>query len=333
MKISPAGAKIILLKGVDIFSSLLESEIALIAESSELRVYAANEPVFSIGDPGDSLYIVESGEVIVQKQDENGRKTNLARFLRGDCFGELNLFTENPRIASSFASSSTKLLVFPKDRTGFSLFLNRNPDLSAQILHKIMVNVAERIRKVNFLIKENSPLVQELKKQVYRDKLTGLFNQTYLVEKIRELINTDSSDFYLLISKPDNFKDLNDTYGHDSGDQAIQIMAREMRDFIGDDSRVVRFKGNAMAVLVTGASRMEALALARSIREFLNKLDVSTACMGQRFRITASIGISNYPLDGSNAEDLIFKTHELPLLGRIRGGNLILFPEDAGESE
>lgn len=333
MKISPTGAKKILLRGVDIFSSLLESEIALIAENSELRDYSANEPVFSIGDPGDSLYIVNSGEVIVQKQDENGRKTNLARFLQGDCFGELDLFTEKPRIASSFASSSARLLVFPKNRTGFNVFLSRNPDLAAQILHKIMVDIAERIRKVNFLIKENSPLVQELKKQVYRDKLTGLYNQTYLVEKIRELINTDRSGFYIFISKPDNFKDLNDTYGHDAGDQAIQIMARDMRNFIGDDSRVARFKGNAMAVIVSGASRMEAVVFARSIRDFLNNLDVSSACKGKRFKITASIGICNYPQDGSNTQELLNKTHELTLLGRKMGGNLILFPDDTGDPE
>ena len=53
--------------------------------------------------------------------------------------------------------------------------------------------------------------MQELKKQVYRDKLTGLFNQTYLMEEIRKLISRDSSCFALIISKPDNFKDLNDS--------------------------------------------------------------------------------------------------------------------------
>lgn len=330
---SPAGAIEILIKGTDIFSTLLEHEIALITENSEICNYTVNEPVFSIGDPGDSLYIVESGEIIVQKQDENGRETHIARFLPGDCFGELDLFTEAPRIASSFASTSTRLLVFPKNSTGFTEFLNENPAVSARILHKIMVNVAMRIRKVNILVKENSPLVQELKKQVYRDKLTGLFNQTYLVEKIKKLINTGNTSFYLLISKPDNFKDLNDRYGHDAGDMAIRIMARGMRDFIGDDSGIVRYKGNAMAVLLSGYSRMEAVVFARSLREFMNNLDVSSACKGNRFKITTSIGITIYPEHGTVVEKLLFKTHELPLVGRNKGGNLILFPEDAGEVE
>jgi diguanylate cyclase len=329
---SPMGVKDLLIKGTDIFSSLSEHEITLITENSELCTYAANEPVFSMNDPGNCLYIVESGEIIVQKQDENGQKNHIARFLKGDCFGELDLFTETPRLASSFASVNTVLLVFPKDRNGFTAFLDKNPDISARILHRIMVNVAERIRKVNILVKENSPLVQELKKQVYRDKLTGLYNQTYLIEKIRELINTENSGFFLLISKPDNFKDLNDTYGHDAGDIAIQLMAREMRDFIADDSRIVKYKGNALAVLLTGASRMEAVVLARNIRDFLNNLDVSVPCRGNKFKITASIGITFFPDHGTDAEQLLFKTHELPLIGRNMGGNIILFPEDTGEN-
>lgn len=330
---SPAGVIKNLLKGTDIFSSLLDYEIALIAENTKIRDYAANEPVFSLGDSGNSLYIVESGEIIVQKQDEDGRKTHIARFLPGDYFGELDLFTESSRIASSFASTATRLLVFPRDNTGFTDFLDRNPSVSAKILHNIMVNVAERIRKVNILVKENSPLVQELKKQVYRDKLTGLYNQTYLVEKIRKLISSENNCFILLMSKPDNFKNLNDSYGHDAGDMAIQIMARGLRDFIGDDSRIVRYKGNAMAVLLSGSSRMEAVVLARGIREFFNNLDVSSACKGNRFKITVSIGITIYPEHGTDVKNILSNTHELPLAGRSRGGNLILFPEDLGDSE
>ncbi|MDA3938736.1 MAG: GGDEF domain-containing protein [Spirochaetia bacterium] len=327
------GLKETLLKDTDLFSSLLGHEIELIVRNSEFHNYKINDPVFSKGDPGNSLYIVESGEVVVQKEDDNNNMTDIARFLPGDCFGELDLFTETPRIASAFASAKTRLLVFPEDGTGFSSLLKNQPGLSALILHKILVNIAGRIRRANDLVKENSPLVQELRKQVYRDKLTGIFNQTYLSERIRELINKNAEGFALIITKPDNFKNLNDTYGHDAGDMAIRILARRLREFIGDDSRTARYKGNAMAVLLPGATKEEAGTLAKDIRAFMIKLDVSEACKGSRFDITASIGISMYPDHGKDAEELLSLTHELPLLGRCRGGNMILFPEDAGETE
>ena len=322
-----------LLKQADIFSSLPGPEIEVIAGSSDFHDYRTDAPVFLQGESGNALYIVESGEIVVQKEDESNQKTDIARFIQGTCFGELDLFTETSRIASAFASTKTRLLVFPKSGTGFKEFLAEHPDLSARILHKILVGIAGRIRRANTLIKENSPLMQELRKQVYRDKLTGLFNQTWLIEKMRELVGKKSSFFSLLIIKPDNFKALNDTYGHEAGDKAIRIMARRLRDFIGDDKKTARYKGNAIAVILIGSSKEDTYNQALLIREFMKNLDVSGATGGKEFPITASIGITLFPDHGMKAEDLVFKTHELPLVGRRRGGDLILFPEDAGETE
>ena len=325
--------KALLLKKADIFSSLQTHEIEVIAGSSEFLNVRADQPVFFEGDPGNALYIVDSGEIVVKKKNESGRQTDIARFVQGNCFGEMDLFTEASRNASAYASGETRLLVFPRSGTSFTTILEKHPALSARILHKILVEIAGRIRRANSLIKENSPLVQELRKQVYRDKLTGLYNRTFLIEKMGDLINQDSSGFALLITKPDNFKALNDTYGHDAGDTAIRIIGRRLCDFIGDDERTARYKGNAMAVLLPGATRREAYEQAERIRDFMNDMDVTDATDGKEFNITASIGITLYPDHGSKAEDLIFKAHELPLVGRSRGGNLILFPEDNGQHE
>ncbi|MCK5198909.1 MAG: cyclic nucleotide-binding domain-containing protein, partial [Spirochaetales bacterium] len=158
--------KSVLLKQADIFSSLLAPEIEVIAGSSDFQDYKTDSPVFLQGESGNALYIVESGEIVVQKEDESNLKTDIARFVKSNCFGELDLFTETPRIASAFASMQTRLLVFPKSGTGFTDFLEEHPDLSARILHKILVGIAGRIRRANTLIKENSPLMQELRKQV-----------------------------------------------------------------------------------------------------------------------------------------------------------------------
>ncbi len=325
--------KAVLIKQTDIFSSLLAPEIEVIARSSDFYDFKTDAPVFLQGESGNALYIVESGEVVVQKEDESARKTDIARFVQGNCFGELDLFTETSRIASAFASVKTRLLIFPKAGTGFTSFLEDHPELSARILHKILVVMAERIRRANALIKENSPLIQELRKQVYRDKLTGLFNQTWLIEKMRELVSKKGSSFSLYIIKPDNFKSINDNYGHDAGSIAISIMARKLRNFIGDDKQLARYKSTAMAILQIGITKEAAFNEALLIKEFMNNLDVSEATEGKEFPTTASIGITLFPDHGTNAEELIFKAHELPLVGRRRGGNLILFPEDAGGKE
>ncbi len=318
-------SKSLLLKQTEIFSPLSYHDRKCIAESSEYKEYMPETPVFLQNETGDALYIVESGEVVIQKQDDLGRKTSIARFVPGDCFGELDLFTDSVRNASSYVSDKTRLLIFPKPGRKFTGFLEENPVLSARILHEILVNIAWRIRRANTLIKENSPLMQELRNQVYRDKLTGLFNKTFLAEEMNGRVNRGGTGFFLFMTKPDNFKMLNDTYGHDAGDRAIRIMGRSLRDFIKDDEKTARYRGNAMAVLLDGNDRKEASDLAIRIMDFMNNLDVSEATGEEEFHITASIGITFFPDDGEQVEDLLDRAHELALTGRSRGGNCILF--------
>lgn len=318
-----------LLQKAGIFSSLKPEEIDIIAGSSAFLELEEDEQIFSEGDPGDALYIVESGEVVVRKVDQNSRVTDIARFVPGNCFGELDLLTKSARTASAFVSEETRLLVFPRPGTRFEMILQEHPAISAEILHKILVDIAVRIRKANALVKENSPLVQELRKQVYRDKLTGLFNQTYLEEKTGELIHRKHSPFSLLIIKPDNFKALNDQYGHEAGDIAIRVIGRGLRKHVGDDEKVVRYKGNAMAVIMPECGKNEAVKEAEGIRNFMKSLDLTEATGGSNFSITSSIGITLFPDHGCDPEELIQKSHELPLVGRARGGDQVLFPEDA----
>lgn len=342
MSMTRAESKKVLLKEADIFSSLPPHEIELLAQNSEFVEYAAGEAVFGEGDSGNALYIVDSGEVVITRQDESGQKTDIARYVKGDSFGELDLFTDSVRAAWAYTSAPARLLVFPGPGTGFTAFLEEHPELSARILHKILAEIAGRIRRVNHLVTDNSPVIRALKKQVYTDKLTGLYNHTFITEKIGNLIEKKDSVFSVLMVKPDNFKELNDTWGHEAGDKAIRILSRELRDFIGGEENTARYKGNAMAVLLPEGTKQRAFELAARIRDFLGRLDLSGATGGEVFSFTASIGIvpvsdgkmtvSDGKMQGSeqetNAADLLFMAHELSLEGRSRGGNQILFPQD-----
>jgi diguanylate cyclase (GGDEF)-like protein len=333
MKKNQPEQKAVLLQQADIFANLPLRELEVIAESAVFREFLPGEAVFREGEAGSALYIVVSGEISVRKPDSSGRTTDIARFIKGNGFGELDLFTGNRRTVSAFASEKSRLLQFPEPGRGFRDFLEEHPAISARILHKILVQIAGRIRRANHLIRENSPLMRELRKQVYRDKPTGLYNHTFITERIRELAAGKGSCFALLVSKPDNFKNLNDTYGHEAGDEAIRIMGRRLRDFTGDDENTARYKGNAMAVLLPGCGKTEALQNALKIREFLCSLDLRGAAEGNEFPVTASIGISLFPDHGKSAEALLALSHELALEGRYRGGNTIMFPEDREKQE
>ena len=222
----------------------------------------------------------------------------------------------------------TTLLYFPKAGINFEDVLKKHPTVSAKILHHLLVLIAERLRKANSMIKDNSPIMQELRKQVYIDKPTGLYNRTFLEEKVAGLIQNGPVSFSLLSVKPDNFKYINDLYGHKAGDEAIKILGLKLKEIVKDEVMICRFLGNEMFMILTDCNRIKACQFAEMTKNILNKLSFDEIMKGVPFTLSVSIGISVFPDHGENKEILIDKAHELPLIGRARGGNKILFPED-----
>jgi len=326
--------KIDILKGFDVFSDLKDAELLVLANYSEYEKHAKGANIFSPGEAANALYLVSHGEVVIHKIEEfpEGNETRIARFIEYSGFGELELFTQTPRNALAQCEEDTELLRFPGKDSSLEIFLEEQPEISAQILHQFIVVMARRIRRANELLKENSPVIQELRKQVYRDKLTGINNQEYLKEKLQELMKKDKP-FTLLISKPDNFKDLNDQFGHEAGDKAIRLMARQIRKQIGDSQRVARFKGNAMAVILHSGDRLKARDEAEKLRHFIASLNLSKLTHTSSFHLTASVGIGLFPEHGNEPQAFLDRVHSLPLAGRNMGGSMTLFPEDGSEVE
>jgi diguanylate cyclase (GGDEF)-like protein len=313
-----------LLSSSALFAGFSRDELGYLAEKSEFVSRAEGELLYEAGSPGDRIYLVDSGSILIRSPEDG---STVAELVAGDSFGELELLTGSPRNAEARASGPTRLLAFPAGGAGLRKSLSERPEAAARILRSFLLVVAGRTRKSNALVKENSPWVRELRRQVYGDKLTGLLNKAYLDENLPGMLK---GELALLMMKPDNFKDINDRFGHEAGDAALVLLARELDRAAGKAGIAVRYMGNELAVAYPGMGREAALAAARSLQERLASLDLSPAVAGEpglRFRV--SLGIALYPEHGADAESLIKASSGLPLLARSRGGSLILFPEDA----
>ena len=154
--------------------------------------------------------------------------------------------------------------------------------------------------------------------------------------------------------KPDNFKAINDTYGHEAGDLALVAIGSALTQYLLETSLhdgpkkviLVRYTGNELSFIFPDTGKNEAREIARGLRSFLNSLDLSAITQGEAqsaeaasaeavsaeerppFRLSVSIGIAVFPEYATSSADLIKLARELPLIGRERGGNMILFPED-----
>src|SRR5437588_132892 len=97
------------LPAVDIFAPLSNEQMAHLAASSASHVFAPGEIVIRAGDEGSSMFVVHKGHVSVQISD-NGKPRTVAMLNEGDFFGEMALFTGEPRTANVVASEETEVL-------------------------------------------------------------------------------------------------------------------------------------------------------------------------------------------------------------------------------
>jgi len=146
------------LSNVEIFAPLNEDEVSRLASTSELRVFAPGEAVIKAGDQGSSMFVINRGRVRVQISD-NGKPRTVATLNEGDFFGEMALFTGEPRSANVVAAEETEVLEI--GHQAMKQLFDTNPDLVEALSNE----VAER----------RAGLKKEESKETVEDESEGLF--------------------------------------------------------------------------------------------------------------------------------------------------------------
>ncbi|MGH9941978.1 MAG: cyclic nucleotide-binding domain-containing protein [Pyrinomonadaceae bacterium] len=127
------------LSAVDVFAPLSADELERLARGVARRVYAPGETIIRAGEQGSSMFVVHEGSVAVQISD-NGRPRTIASLQEGDFFGEMALFTGEPRTASVVAAEETE--VFEIGHDAMKKLFDKDPELAESLSHTI----AERRR-------------------------------------------------------------------------------------------------------------------------------------------------------------------------------------------
>jgi CRP/FNR family transcriptional regulator, cyclic AMP receptor protein len=126
-----------------LFSHLPAEALARLAAHAQTRHFAAGEVVFKKGDPGDGLYVVESGEVEISDAGEDAVRQILARVLPGEVFGEMAVLDGQPR--SAFAAARTEAVVGWMPSEELLCLLEEYPELALKFLRQI----SGRLREFN----------------------------------------------------------------------------------------------------------------------------------------------------------------------------------------
>jgi len=149
------GIESILLK-IPVFQELTPRDLKTIQRILHQRAYRETEVIFSEGDIGLGMYIIEKGTVQITCKNEHHI---LAELAGGDFFGELALLDDAPRSASAVAKTPATLLCFFKPE--LLDLIERNPKLGSKILFRLAWTIGERLKSTNEQVKELMCIARE----------------------------------------------------------------------------------------------------------------------------------------------------------------------------
>jgi diguanylate cyclase (GGDEF)-like protein len=154
---------------------------------------------------------------------------------------------------------------------------------------------------------ENMRRYREIQNLAIHDDLTGLYNTRYLYKMLGSLVRTAQEirdPFSLIFMDIDHFKKVVDTYGHLKGSQAIQEVARTIRECLVEPAFGVAYGGDEFVAVLQGVDKVQALKKAEEIRSRI-KQTVYLASHGHQVSLSASFGIATFPDDAGDVTGLL----------------------------
>ncbi len=155
-------------------------------------------------------------------------------------------------------------------------------------------------------ITEQRASEQRIRQLAYTDVLTGLASRAYFHKHLEDVIRAAhrrDERFALLYLDLDGFKDVNDSLGHDVGDELLKIVATRLQSILRETDFVARLSGDEFCILVDNVGdQYDAADVARRTLQTLNE---AVELGGQKMHPRASIGIAYYPEDGMDAQGLL----------------------------
>lgn len=197
--------------------------------------------------------------------------------------------------------------------------VNREMDFDLAALLSLVGNhVSHIIDKIR--------LFQETKRLSITDGLTGLFNSRHFYRYLDlEISRTKryGSSFSLMLFDIDYFKKLNDTFGHQAGDEVLQELARILKSVSRETDVVVRYGGEEFVIILPNTSEEEAVALAERILQSVQET-VITINAREKVKITVSGGVASFPQNASTAKGLLNAADSAMYAAKTAGRNTVV---------
>jgi diguanylate cyclase (GGDEF)-like protein len=179
---------------------------------------------------------------------------------------------------------------------------------------------------------QSSRYVEEIKRLTHIDALTPAYNHRYFQEALGKEIHRHSRngrEFALAILDIDNFKRINDTFGHPVGDEILKGLVEELMRNARDSDIVARYGGEEFAIIFPETPLPAAREATNRFRELIERRLFAVPALGRSLQITVSVGVAIYPRDGVNSADLIARADEALYFAKKNGKNQVALAADS----
>lgn len=184
------------------------------------------------------------------------------------------------------------------------------------------------------LEQERAELIEQLSELSSTDSLTGLLNRrAFFAAGERELVNAHrhTIDTAALVIDIDHFKQINDSYGHAVGDQALVAVAGALQGQMRHGDLVSRHGGEEFVVLLTHCDLTQARGIAERLRQTVAGLNIATP-LGSAFGVTISVGVAALDLQLVALDDLVARADQAMYRAKRNGRNQVVLAEDLHDS-
>ncbi|HSK15335.1 MAG TPA: diguanylate cyclase [Gaiellaceae bacterium] len=190
--------------------------------------------------------------------------------------------------------------------------------------------LAKRFGDAAALALDNAQVRAVLELQAKTDSLTGLYNHRYFHERLRAELNRASrthDSVAVLMLDIDDFKLVNDVYGHGAGDEVLLALADLLQTTVRTSDVVCRLGGEEFGVIMASCDAGDAIGLARRVVDRMAETDFEPSG-----RLGVSIGIAQGPEHAMNPRELVACAEVAMMTAKARGKNqAVLFAEHGGE--
>jgi diguanylate cyclase (GGDEF)-like protein len=178
---------------------------------------------------------------------------------------------------------------------------------------------------------DNASSYEEMQRQAISDGLTGIFNYRHFHETLKREVGRAGrygETFCLLMMDLDHFKAVNDSIGHQAGDEVLRAVAGVLRDCSRESDFLARYGGEEFTMILPRTYLDEAQTLAERIRAAVEELVID----GADLRVTMSIGVAAYPESALDSDGVLGASDAALLRAKTRGRNRVCLHTDGQTS-